>query len=119
MGYEMDGEARELELYAENDEPIYRHEQAVRKNLAKKMLKGKYDSKLAEKAFLYTADMASKKYRKEFGGSGRGAHAFTVAQRKAVAQRMEESFRADLASGDVELSELAGLKPRASRRKTR
>ncbi len=63
--------ARELELYMENDEPIYRQRiMPIEENLKKKIKRGNYSLGLSVKLWMYAVDDAAKKYTKEFGSEG-------------------------------------------------
>ena len=66
-------ELRELLLWQENEEPLYRMEQAIRKNLAGKITSGKYDHVKAVVAWKHLADATSKSYQREYG-SGFSSH---------------------------------------------
>ncbi len=89
--------ATELSLFAENDEPLYRQMvRPIEKNLARKMLAGKYNSALAVKAWRHFVDAAAKKYVKEFGGP-----AFGVAERNVVAIDFRDAFESEVAAGGL------------------
>lgn len=95
----ISAEADELLLYADNDEPTYRITKSVQKNLAKKMRDGLYSHKMAEKAWLYVADHASQRYKKEIGSEGidsahrgSGSYAHNTATRREVASYMAWRF---------------------------
>lgn len=60
--------AREIELYAENDNDLYRQQRLpILINLGKKHQKGTYNIAAAAKLWRYFIDAALKKYNKEFG----------------------------------------------------
>ena len=63
--------AREIELYATNDNDLYRQQRRpILINLSKKHKKGLYKIELAAKLWRYFIDSALKKYNKEFGSRG-------------------------------------------------
>ena len=92
-------DARELILFAENDEPTYRYEQEIYKNLDKKMQKGTFSKSLAPKIFRYETDAAAKRYAKEYGGS----FSTTTRQEAAdfLAEAYERAYQGRLASGEA------------------
>jgi hypothetical protein len=60
-------EARELRLFIDNDARIYKSRYIpILKNLSKFKKKGKYNSKLAIKAFMYLLDDGAKQYIKDY-----------------------------------------------------
>ena len=63
-------EARELESFVMNDEPLYRQQWTpIIKNLVRRKKKGTYDSEKAIKLFEYLTKAGSTKYRKSFPGT--------------------------------------------------
>ena len=92
--------AHELELYLENDEPLYRRQQDAYLNLLHKMKRGKYDRERAVLLFQYVADAAANKYIREFG-SGKVADTFNKATRTAVAVSLRDSFEAQERNGEL------------------
>ena len=87
-------EQRELKLYIDNDGQLYRQRYTpIEKNLTKKMEKGKYDSKLAVKLFMYLVDDGAKKYVKDFGGNVRDM--FPKKDRIEVAKELRDDFEAE------------------------
>lgn len=101
----MSPEARELVLYAENDEQLYRQEQAIVENLDRKMQRGTYDRAKAPKLWRYLYDAAAKKYGKEFGG--RWNTDFPTKARNEASAYSAEGYERDyadrLARGEVKL----------------
>ena len=101
---EGDAEARELEMFLTNDAQIYRSRlQPIYKNLVTKMAQGKYDDKLAVKAFMYAVDDAAKKYTKEYDAPGaKWTDVFDKKTRMAVATTLASEFKdeADLGNYD-------------------
>ena len=89
-----DTDARELELYAENNAELYRQRLIpIYTNLLRKKRKGIYDHKKAVKLMRYAVDDAGKRYNKEFGsGSGQ---LFNPATRDKVAESMTRQFEAE------------------------
>lgn len=59
-------ERYELKLYIDNDRQLYQQKQAIEKSLTTKVKRGKYNSKLAPKAWMFLVDEGAKKYCKEF-----------------------------------------------------
>lgn len=84
--------ANELELYIDNDEPLYRQWQAIVKNLWKFRKKGTYSSSRAADGFMHLVDPAAKKYAKEFDSPKNWNTIFTVPTRRAVAESYAKSF---------------------------
>ncbi len=70
--YEHDEHAEhELELYMDNDEPLYRRKLEFIRAVKRKINAGRYDASKAWKLWLYWVDEAARKYVREFGGSVR------------------------------------------------
>lgn len=92
---------RELELYADNEEPLYRQKRSIEQNLVRKLAAGKYDRTKAVKLWRYYADAAAKKYTREFGSSG--SVIFSKAERDALAKREERQFFARVKASDPDL----------------
>jgi hypothetical protein len=92
--------ADELELYLENDEPLYRQTQECYRNLLRKQKRGTYDRERAVKLFQYVADEAAKKYTRELD-SGRGYGTFDKSTRTAVAVSLRDSFEAQVKNGEL------------------
>ena len=84
----------ELLLYATNDEPSYRHAQAIMRNMATKARRGTYDPHLAVKAWLHWADRAAKKYAQEYGS---GSAIFSPADRREAAKRAVDYYAEETA----------------------
>lgn len=90
--------ARELELYIENDSVLYRQQhEPILKNLATKMVTGKYDKVKSIKLWMYLVDAGAKKYAKDFGGTWNTM--FSVATRKKVAESLNEAFLTEYSHG--------------------
>lgn len=94
-------DARELELYIDNDEGIYtRRFIPIVKNLMKKRRKGVYDHALSVKLWMYLVDDAARAYIREFGSEG--DYVFTKPTRLLVAERYATSFEQDAAAGEYD-----------------
>lgn len=94
--------ARELELFINNDEPLYRQRFVpIVKNLMRKRAKGIYNSEKAAKLFLYLADDGARKYYKEFG-TEQGGFKFDLATRWAVAKSLRDSFETEAELGNYD-----------------
>ena len=80
-------EQRELYFYViGNDGFRRRMVEPVIANLRRKVAKGVYDARLAEKAFLHVADEAARSYAKEFADEDAWADIFPRQDRKGVAK---------------------------------
>lgn len=56
--------ARDMQLFAENDEKCYKHYEAFAKNFVTKMAQGKYDHALAVKGMKYLVETIKIQYAK-------------------------------------------------------
>ena len=99
--YEGKTEARELEIFIDNDQQLYRQQHlSIIKNLMTKRAQGKYDSKLAAKLYMYLVDNGAKKYVKEFGSKGDNWNKmFDKPTRMNVATALVKSFESEAESG--------------------
>jgi len=89
--------ARELVLYADNDEHLYRtSHQPIVKNLQRKHAKGIYDHEKATKLWGYHADRAAQKYHKEFGSGGKWHHMFSKTDRMKAAKQFADQGKDEL-----------------------
>jgi len=86
---------RELEVYGENSQVCYRHEQAIIKNLLRKIVKGTYDSALAVKAWEYYAETVRQEYRREYGAIA------GVAEKRALAVLTARHFEEWVRDGEI------------------
>lgn len=93
------GDMRELELYIDNTEPLYRQSLAIQQNLLRKIAKGRYDHRKAPKLWLYMVNEGARRYVKEFGGDGRLM--FPLAGKKNLATRYANQFVRMLRSGEI------------------
>lgn len=100
MSHDEDA-ARELELFIDNDAELYRRQtQPIIKNLATKLAKGVYDGTKAIKLWMYLMDAGAKKYSKEYGDGKDWNIMFSVATRKEVANRFNQTFLTEYALGN-------------------
>ena len=98
---EMSDEARELELFAENDAQLYRQSGVpIMKNLSKKFKKGTYDPELGVKLWKYHADSAAKAYSQEHSSGDDWKTMFNPAVRMEMARSMEASWRSEMEAGN-------------------
>jgi len=98
---EMSDEARELELFADNDGQLYRQSGVpIMKNLSKKFKKGTYDPELGVKLWKYHADSAAKAYSQEHSTGDDWKTMFTPAVRMEMARSMEASWRSEMEAGN-------------------
>ena len=103
--YESDDSvAEELKLFIDNDGQLYRGQTtSIYKNLVTKKARGQYNSKLAEKAFLYLATSGAKKYAKDVGGDPRQWNTmFPMKVRKITAAKLEKDFRTEMELGNYD-----------------
>ncbi len=93
MTYEH--EARELELFTENDRDLY-HQRIVPivKNMQRRMAKGDYDSEKAVRLWLYLIDESARKYCQLHGGTVRGC--FPKPCREIVARSMRNHYEMEI-----------------------
>jgi len=85
--------ARELVLWIDNTEPLYRQWQAIVKNMWRHKAKGRYDHERAIDGFMYLVDAAAKDYTKKFGAAGdRIDVMFNKATRRHAAEEYAQSF---------------------------
>jgi uncharacterized protein YnzC (UPF0291/DUF896 family) len=84
-------EMRELKLYIDNDQDMYRQRYIpLLKNLSKRKKKGQYRKSLASKAFMYMIDDGAKRYVKSYGGNH--LDVFPKRERKDLAKDYVEEF---------------------------
>ena len=87
-------EARELQLFCENDGNLYRQQvQPIEKNLTRRIANGTYDHEKSKKLWMYLADNCARKYAKEFGSGQPWHKMFSTADRREVAKNFADSFR--------------------------
>ena len=95
----MTPEANELVTYAVNESNLYRNvQEAILKNLRKKIAKGVYDADKALILWKYHADHAAQLYTKEYKAFGpNGSYGiFTPAQRKEAAASLADHYNEEL-----------------------
>ena len=97
-------DARELELFIENDSALYRQQHVpIQANLVLKVAKGVYDHGKAVKLFGYLAESGAKKYAKEYGGPGvKWNEMFPVKVRQEVARRLADHFKVEQELGNYD-----------------
>lgn len=84
-------EARELRLFIDNDSRLYKSRYIpILKNLSKFKRKGKYNSKLAIKAFMYLLDDGAKQYVKDYADGD--ASIFSKKDKLQLAKDYAEEF---------------------------
>ena len=89
--------AKELQLYIENDQKLYRQVESIVKNIQRKMKSGKYDHKKAPKLWMYVVDAGAKQYHKEYGTPGdKWTKMFDKQTRQAVAETMADEYRDEI-----------------------
>lgn len=91
---DMSHEAVELQLYIDNDRPLYRQKEAIRTNLTKHYCRGQFDNAKAAKGFSYVTDAGARKYTKEFGSPG--DRIFDRSARNEVNANYVSAFKRDL-----------------------
>lgn len=99
-----EGDARELELFIENDADLYRQQTVpIMKNLLIKMAKGVYSHSKAVQLWMYLMENGAKKYVKEFGSAGDKWHdMFNVPTRKMAAESFADSFETEVEYGNYD-----------------
>ena len=97
-------EETELQLFINNDSQLYRSRlQPIQKNLVTKIAQGKYDEKLAVKAFMYVVEDGAKKYVKDHGGPGdKWNIMFDKKTRLAVAASLASDFKDEADDGNYD-----------------
>ena len=101
----IDTEAtRELDLFIQNDEELYRRRfMPIILNLKKKIAKGIYDHKLAVKMWMYLVDDAAKKYVEEYGSQTDDVKdMFPKEVRLQVAQDLADREKDNLEQGEYD-----------------
>jgi hypothetical protein len=77
--------ARDLALYAANNERAWRAVEHVLRNYERKRARGTYCPRLARKGMLHSVDMAAREYDAANRAIGRGGRTFTPADRAGAA----------------------------------
>jgi hypothetical protein len=95
-----DIEARELELFIENDSELYSQQyKPINRNLALKWYKGIYDHVKAVKLFMYLAESGAKKYVEEVAPNTPWFEMFDVSTRKKAAESLTNTFESYASDG--------------------
>lgn len=93
MKSDVEAEADELRLFADNDYNLYRQRKLpILKNLALKREKGTYDSELAVKLFGYLADAAAKEYVRQMPDGSKWNLVFSPAARREASRGWRDEF---------------------------
>ena len=100
-------ESRELELHIKNNEPLLKREEAIEKNLLKKIEKDTYEQDKATKAFKNLADEGARDYNKQFASSG--DRIFSAEDKKQAAKALQESFEKEVEGGSFDIKDTQGL----------
>lgn len=98
MTYVNEIAARELFLYASNNQSLYTmYVQPIIKNFRRKVNKGTFNAELAPKAFDSCVKDAAMQYCKEFGSPNQAYHEmFNAATRRETARMMYEHFEDEI-----------------------
>ena len=91
-GEELSEAMVELDLYIENDEPLYRMQKAIIKNLAAKTKRGAYVHSKAPQAWSYFVEAGAKKYAKEFATAKQWSIMFPKKERDVLARHYAQHF---------------------------
>jgi hypothetical protein len=90
-GGEVDEHAKhELDLYAESTSELYNQKKSILANIQRRHKNGTYDPARAPQLWMHWVDAASKRYRKEFGGS---PEMFNKATRESLAKELADRYR--------------------------
>jgi len=89
-------EARELVMFAVNDSAMYEQALVILKNHAKKLKAGKYDADKALSSWKALADVAAKKYAKDFDNVANWNRIFSVEDRNQAAAEFLSYYQEDL-----------------------
>jgi len=95
---------RELELYIENDERLYKNQIIpIIKNILTKMRRGVYDHSLAPKLWQYLIDAGARKYVKEYGSPGdKIQNVFPASMRRELAQEFADKYKQEIELGNYD-----------------
>jgi hypothetical protein len=86
----------ELELYIDNDQPLYRQWETITANIAKHKARGNYSHERAVDGYMYLVDAGAKKYAKEWDSASNWNTMFDSATRRYVAGEYAKSFEQNL-----------------------
>jgi hypothetical protein len=99
----MSAEARELQIFIQNDGQLYRQQHLpIIKNAMTKHGQGKYDSMKAVKLFMYLVDNGAKKYAKEAGPGAKWNEMFPKSVRLQVAAALRDDFEDEARLGNYD-----------------
>jgi|TARA_R110002020_G_scaffold211948_6_gene418223 hypothetical protein len=99
----FDGEARELQLFIENDYGLHRQQETpIIRNLMRKRAAGKFDMRKSIKLWGYLVESGAKKYAKQSGNERDWSRMFNPRERQLVATRMARNFKADADAGQYD-----------------
>jgi hypothetical protein len=94
--------ARELKLYIEADQDLYKQQIVpIIENVQQKMKSGKYDHAQAPELWMYLVDNGAKKYVKEFGGDANKD--FPKDLRLSIANQFANEYKAEIEIQDGEM----------------
>ena len=94
--------ARELKLYIEADQDLYKQQIVpIIENVQRKMKSGKYDHAQAPELWMYLVDNGAKKYVKEFGGDANKD--FPKDLRLSIANQFANEYKAEIEIQDGEM----------------
>ena len=94
--------ARELKLYIEADQDLYKQQIVpIIENVQRKMKSGKYDHAQTPELWMYLVDNAAKKYVKEFGGDANKD--FSKDLRLSIANQFANEYKAEIEIQDGEM----------------
>jgi len=92
---------RDLRLTIDNDGQLYRQQkQPIIVNLLRKIIKDKYNHKMAPKIWAYLVETGAKKYHKDSNMSGKWSDTFPKKMRLEIAQEMADDFIDEVNAGD-------------------
>lgn len=95
---------RDLVLYADNTEALYKARKPFEVNAMRRIVKGTYDAEKAVKLWGYYADRAAHAYTAEFGAAD--CQIFTKADRMQAAREFSAAFEAMVRGGEVTPTDL-------------
>jgi len=108
MGYDT-ATTTETQLWVDNNEPLQRRKMFMWAYLARKLRRGVFNPKLAEKLFRYLCDDAARSYRKEIG-EPLPMDDRRQAEKDLVAEFLSRVKDAERAPGDLPADVLAELR---------
>ena len=96
----METEARELELFIENDQSAYNDLIYTLKNLRKHFKRGNFDQVKALKGLSHPIDRSAKAYNKQHSSGSDWYNIFPVEARKITAVSLLETYIDDICCDD-------------------